>query len=112
MHAIRVILVDDHPVVRSGIKDLLDKAVDIQVVGEARDGLEALRLVEELLPDVLLLDIEMPGLSGIEVARRIQEAEWSVNILALGAYDDEQYIEGLRPKIENHSLRKVWNVSE
>ena len=92
---IRVVLTDDHPVVRSGIRQLLEKTADIVVVGEASDGPEALRLVSELLPDVLLLDMEMPGETGVQVAQQLQVAGSPVRILALSAYDDEQYIVGL-----------------
>jgi DNA-binding NarL/FixJ family response regulator len=95
MAAIRVVLVDDHPVTRGGIRDLLDKAVDIEVVGEAGDGPEALRQVEELSPDVLLLDMEMPGMKGVEVARQLQAATSPVRVLALSAYDDVEYIRGV-----------------
>lgn len=66
-----VLLVDDHPVVRAGIRNLLEKAPDIHVVGEASNGLEALRMAEELSPDVLLLDMELPGMS---VASRVEAA--------------------------------------
>lgn len=93
--SIRVVLADDHPVVRRGIRSLLEQAPDVAVVGEASDGAEALRLVETLAPDVLLLDMEMPGLSGVDVARRLHAAEAPVRVLALSAYDDEQYIFGL-----------------
>lgn len=92
---IRVILTDDHPVVRSGIRNMLEEASDIRVVGEADNGEEALRLVDELKPDVLLLDMEMPGLTGVEVAQRLQEREAPVKVLALSAYDDEHYIRSL-----------------
>ena len=95
METIRVILADDHPVVREGIRSLLDKAPDITVVAEASDGAEALRLAEGLTPDVLLLDMEMPGVTGVEVARRLRAAGSPVRVLALSAYDDEQYIFGL-----------------
>jgi DNA-binding NarL/FixJ family response regulator len=90
-----VLLVDDHPVVRAGIRNLLEKAMDITVVGEASDGEEALRLVEGLKPDVLLLDMEMPGLNGNEVAQRLQKSGSPVRILALSAHDDKQYIQEL-----------------
>jgi DNA-binding NarL/FixJ family response regulator len=92
---IRVVLTDDHPVVRSGIRQLLEKTADIVVVGEASDGAEALRLVKALDPDVLLLDMEMPGETGVQVAKQLQAAGSAVRILALSAYDDEQYIVGL-----------------
>ena len=92
MKTTRVVLADDHPIVRASIRRLLEKADDIEVVGEAGDGIETIRLVEELAPDVLLLDVEMPGMKGFEVARRLQAAGTPVRILALSAYDDKQYI--------------------
>ncbi len=95
MTSIRVVIADDHPVMRDGIRNLLDKAIDIKVVGEAGNGVEALRLVDEMTPDVLLLDMELPGLKGVEVAQRLQTSGAAVRILALSAYDDQEYIRGL-----------------
>ena len=92
MNTTRVVLADDHPMVRNGIRRLLEAATDIKVVGEARNGLEALSLVQDLEPDVLLLDMEMPDLKGVEVARKLQADGTAVRILALSAYDDKQYI--------------------
>jgi DNA-binding NarL/FixJ family response regulator len=69
--------------------------VDIEVVGEAGDGPEALRQVEDLSPDVLLLDMEMPGMKGVEVAQQLQAAGSPVRVLALSAYDDVEYIRGV-----------------
>jgi len=91
----RVVLADDHDVVRQGLKRLLDRVPEIEVVGEARDGVQALQSVEDLQPDVLLLDIEMPRMDGIEVARRLQESKIQVRILILSAYDDHEYIQAL-----------------
>src|SRR5512144_580482 len=91
----RVVLADDHTVVRQGLKRLLNRAPDLEVIGEASDGLEAINSVQELHPDVLLLDIEMPVMDGIEVARRLQEMGIKVRILILSAYDDREYIRSL-----------------
>jgi len=95
MNIISVVIADDHPVARKGACNLLSKAEDIEVVGEASDGLEVLHLVETLTPDVLLLDMEMPGLTGTEVARHLQAANSPVRILALSAHDEKEYIQGL-----------------
>ncbi|MEJ2265382.1 MAG: response regulator transcription factor [Anaerolineales bacterium] len=95
MASIRVLLVDDHPVVREGIRNLLAKENDIVIVGEAKDGSEALKLVEDLSPDVMLLDMELPGMSGTQVAKHLQEKNSPVKILALSAHDDRQYIQEL-----------------
>lgn len=95
MSKIRVLLVDDHPVVRGGIRGLIETDDQIQVVGEAASGHEALEMVVELQPDVVLLDMEMPDLSGVEVARRLQDSRSGARVLALSAYDDPQYIRGL-----------------
>jgi DNA-binding NarL/FixJ family response regulator len=94
MKAIRVVLADDHPVVRAGIRNEL-RAAGIEVVGEATDGEEALRLTERLQPDVLVLDVEMPGLAGLEVTCRLQESQPGLPILVLSAYDHNSYVFGL-----------------
>jgi DNA-binding NarL/FixJ family response regulator len=92
MADIRVILADDHNKVRAGIRHLLEKTPGITVVAEASNGVEALELVDELTPDVLVLDMEMPRLDGRQVAQRLQQSKSPVHILALSAYNDRQYI--------------------
>ena len=93
--SIRIVLVDDHPIVRRGIRSMLEKADDLVVVGEADNGEDALHLVDHLTPDVLLLDMQMPGMTGLEVARRLSADGSAVRVMALSAHDDEQYIFGL-----------------
>lgn len=86
---IRVGLADDHHLVREGIRALLEKAEDLQVVGEAVDGEEAVALVERLSPDVLVMDIAMPRLNGIKAAERIRGLGRSTQIVILSMYSDE-----------------------
>jgi two-component system response regulator DegU len=95
MNDIKVIIADDHPVVCRGIHELLDRAEGIEVIGEANSGSRALQLVENLLPDVLILDIEMPDINGVEVVNKIVEKSIPVRILGLSSYDDRQYISQL-----------------
>lgn len=92
---IRVLLVDDHPAVRIGLRVLLEQAPDVTVVGEAEDGREALRLAEELTPDVAVVDCELPEIEGAEVAREMRRQEGPVQVLALSSYDDEHYVRGM-----------------
>lgn len=91
--SIRVIIADDHPLVRLGIRRFLKGYSDIEVIGEAENGKQALQLVENLKPDVLLLDIELPDIKGFEVARKLGLQETSTRILAVSAYSDKQYIQ-------------------
>ena len=90
---IRVLLVDDHPIVRAGINNLLRKDKLIKIVGEAENGVDALRYANELFPDVMLLDIEMPLLDGREVARQLNSKGFSGEILVLSAHSDESIIQ-------------------
>jgi len=92
---IKVILADDHVVVREGTRQLLEREADIEVVGEAGDGEEATDLAARLCPDVVLMDIAMPRLNGIEATRRIKGLRPSTAVLILTAYDDDQYITAL-----------------
>jgi DNA-binding NarL/FixJ family response regulator len=90
--SIRVVLADDHAVVRKGIREFLEEEGDISVVAEAADGEEAVALVGEHRPDVAVLDIQMPGMTGIEATRRIKAENPDVRVLILTAYDDDPYI--------------------
>jgi two-component system, NarL family, nitrate/nitrite response regulator NarL len=91
-HVTRILLAEDNEAVRKGIKRLLNNVADIEVVGEAGNGIETLQLVDQLLPDILMLDVEMPQLNGIEVARRMKRRKHKTRILVLSAYDDPGYI--------------------
>ena len=91
-NAIKVMLVEDHVMVREGTKELLDRENDIQVVAEAGDGAEAVRLAAERNPDVVIMDIAMPKLNGIEATKQIKASNPSTVVLVLTAYDDDQYI--------------------
>ena len=90
--SIRVILADDHAVVRRGIREFLTEPGDIDVLAEAGDGDEAIRLIDQLRPDVAVLDIQMPRRTGIEVCRHVRAQHWPIGILILTAYDDAPYV--------------------
>lgn len=92
---ISVVVADDHHMTRSGVKNALSKSPEIEVVGEATDGVEALEVVAEKEPTVLVLDVEMPRMTGVEVARRLKKQGSPVAILALSAFDDRDYVYGL-----------------
>ena len=90
-HEIRLLLADDHAVVRSGLRLLLESQPDMVIIGEAENGEEAIRRTKELGPDVVLMDIEMPGMNGIEAARQIKAQSPRTAVLALTMYEDDQY---------------------
>lgn len=92
---IAVIVVDDHPVVRAGLLAALDSASDIEVVGQAATGAEALRVVAQQQPDVVVLDVNLPDVSGVEVARQLRQREIPTQILVLSAHDDHETVMGL-----------------
>ncbi|MBN1661264.1 MAG: response regulator transcription factor [Anaerolineae bacterium] len=92
MTKIRVLLADDHAVVRDGLHALLAAAPDIEVVGQAADGLEVIQLATELAPDVVVMDIAMPRVNGIEATRRIVKALPDVKVLILSQYEDTKYV--------------------
>lgn len=91
-HKIRVLLADDHAIVREGVKRILAGETDIEVVGEAADGVEAVALATRLRPDVAVLDISMPRLDGIEATRQIRAAVPETHTLALTMHADESYV--------------------
>ncbi|MFC2035610.1 response regulator [Chloroflexota bacterium] len=92
---IKIVIADDHAVVREGTRQLLEHEEDLEVVAEAQDGEEAVRLVGEYKPDVVILDIYMPVLDGVEATKRIKELYPTVAVLILSAYDDDQFVYSL-----------------
>ncbi|MEU8528135.1 response regulator transcription factor [Streptomyces sp. NPDC048629] len=91
---VRVLLVDDQPLVRSGLRVLIADQPDLEVVGEAGDGVEAVRLVGELGPDVVVMDVRMPGMDGIEATRRIMAGPTPTRVLVLTTFDEDDHVHG------------------
>lgn len=92
MSPIRVLIADDHPVLRTGVRTLLEGYRQIEIVGEATTGAETLALTQQLQPDVLLLDANLPDCDGVEVAQILYHARQMVQVLVLSAYDDMEYV--------------------
>jgi DNA-binding NarL/FixJ family response regulator len=111
-NSIRILLADDHIVVRAGIRQILEGTGDLKVVAEAGSGREACTLIEEHLPDVAVLDIQMPGMSGIEVARWVRSHRLPVGILVLTAYDEEPYVQAVLKAGANGYVLKTADPRE
>jgi NarL family two-component system response regulator LiaR len=92
---IKILIADDHPMFREGIRHLLEQEQDFKVVAEAGDGEEAVRLAGEFMPDVVIMDIGMPILNGLEATRQIKEDHPNIAVLVLTIHDDEEYCSGL-----------------
>jgi len=107
-HPIRILLVDDHTLFRSGIKALLQRQDDFEVVGEAGDGLEGLKRAKSLQPDVVLLDLHMPGISGREAVKLLAEEVPACNVLLLTVSEDaEDLIETIRAGARGYLLKNI-----
>jgi DNA-binding NarL/FixJ family response regulator len=89
---VRIVIADDHRIVREGLRHLLEKRTDFKVVGEAPDGESAVRLAKELSPDIVIVDISMPGLNGIEATRRILAERPEIRVLALSMHSDRRFV--------------------
>ncbi len=109
---IRIILADDHAVVRAGIRQFLEEADDMQVIAEADDGEEAMRLIAEHLPDVAVLDVQMPKATGIDVTRWASKEHKNVGILILSAYDEAPYITAVLQAGANGYVLKTASPQE
>lgn len=104
---IRIVLADDHAVMRSGLRLVLLEQQDFQVVGEASDGREAVKLAEALHPDVVVLDISMPGLNGIEAARQISGKQPEIALVVLSMHSDESYVlRALKAGVRGYLLKE------
>jgi two-component system, NarL family, response regulator NreC len=107
-----IVLADDHHVVRKGIRALLEAEADFRLVGEASDGLETVQLVERLRPDVLVLDLMMPGLNGIEVARQVRQRSPETQVVILSMHANDDYVlEALRTGVIGYVLKEA-SISE
>lgn len=112
LQEIRLVLADDHAVVRSGTRELLEQQPDFNIVGEASNGEEAVRLVGELMPDVVVMDVRMPKMSGVEATREIKSTYPTVRILVLTAHDDDEYVFALLQAGANGYLLKTAEIEE
>jgi len=108
MDQIRILVVDDHPIVRQGIRSLLSNYPEFEIVGEADNGAKALEYVSRLAPNVTLLDIRMPGESGLEILQQIQQMQPGAKVLMLTSFDDDEYVMGaLRAGAQGYVLKGV-----
>jgi DNA-binding NarL/FixJ family response regulator len=92
---INILVVDDHPLLRQAVRGALDKEADFEIIAEAGDGKEAVRLAGELMPDVVIMDISMPNLDGLEATRQIKAVHPNIAVLALTVHDEDAYVLGI-----------------
>ena len=92
METTRILITDDHPVVREGLATMLNRQVDIEVVGEANNGVEAVEMAKELCPDIILMDLRMPEMDGVEAMRQITADNPDIKFIILTTYDNDEYI--------------------
>jgi DNA-binding NarL/FixJ family response regulator len=105
---LKAMIVDDHLVVREGLKQLLEVGGEIQVTAEASNGLECMRQLEKHSPDLIFMDVRMPGISGIETTRLVHQKYPHIKSIMLTIYDDDQYVnEGIRAGANGYVLKKV-----
>jgi len=108
VNLIRIVIVDDHPIVRQGISSLLSNYDEFELVGEAENGVEGLQLIKMAQPDVTLLDISLPGESGIDILRDIRQQQPEAKVLMLTSYDDEDFVtDALRAGAQGYILKNV-----
>lgn len=108
MNTIRIVIVDDHPYIRQGVSNVLAYQPDIEVVGEAKNAAELFRNLEVLRPDVILLDIKMPGSNGIEVTRRLKQQENPAKVIILTTYEKEEYlVDAIKAGAEGYLLKSA-----
>jgi len=122
MRPIRILLADDHTVVREGLRALLERETDMTVVAEAADGRESVRLAEEQIPDVVVMDLAMPNMNGMEATRRIRAANSRIGVVILSMHQDESYVLGalkagakgylLKDSIRTEVVQAIRAVSE
>jgi len=111
MTTLRILIADDHTLVRAGFRSLLEKLEDCEVVAEVSDGREALRLVGQLQPDVVLMDVKMPGLNGLEATARISRDYPNVRVVILSMYINEEYVlQALRAGAVGYLLKDAATV--
>jgi DNA-binding NarL/FixJ family response regulator len=105
---IRVILADDHPIVRAGVRDTLKDLPGVEIVGEASDGREVIELVKSLQPDVVFMDVSMPGLNGLEAAERIVKAFPQIRVVILSRHENDEYVwHALKVGASGYLLKKA-----
>lgn len=108
MGSIRLVIVDDHPVVRQGVRNMLAYQPDIEVVGEAADAASCFRCLQEVEVDLVLLDVRLPDMSGIEVARRLKREHPQIRVIILTTYDDDEFLtNALAAGAEGYLLKSV-----
>jgi DNA-binding NarL/FixJ family response regulator len=109
---IKILLVDDHKVLRDGLRSILDSMNDIEIVGEAENGFEAIDIARALVPDVIVMDIGMKGLNGLDATREIKKDNPDVKIVALSAHSDKQYVLGMLEAGASGYVLKTCAVDE
>lgn len=112
LQEITLVLADDHAVVRSGTRELLEQQPDLKILGEASDGEQAVQMTNELQPNVVVMDVRMPKMTGIEATRRIKSEHPDTKVLVLTAHDDDEYVFALLQAGANGYLLKTAEIDE